>query len=102
VVLDFLKPVAYAVVLVSMVSVGIATSLIYLTLFAFAGMLPPRCTQGLVSGLGLSGLVVTAFRLVTKAVFPNNDAGIKEKFVMGQMAQRSNQNQQQHTTPEPS
>ena len=61
---------------------GAGTAILQSSIFGFAGMLPPKFTQAIMSGNAVAGLVVSAARIITKAAFPDDVDGLKKSAMV--------------------
>ncbi|CAM6090185.1 unnamed protein product [Calypogeia fissa] len=67
----------YFVTVGAVVVAGVGDALVQGTLIGFAGHLPERYTQAIVSGTGFSGVLVSLLRIVTKYAFPDTPSGLR-------------------------
>lgn len=56
---------------------GLADGVAQGSIFGTAAVLPPRCTQAVVSGTSVSGVVISLLRVLTKAVIPQDEDGLR-------------------------
>ncbi|CAI2366910.1 unnamed protein product [Moneuplotes crassus] len=64
------EPLAWILVILIIICVGIANAFAQSGIFGFAGMLPEKYIGAVMFGNGLSGIVMNVFRIITLAIFP--------------------------------
>ena len=57
---------------------GVCTGVVFGTVLGFASLFPSSYITAAMSGIGLSGIVAAALRIVTKASLPNTEKGLRE------------------------
>lgn len=68
--------------LILMLAIGTVNAILQSTLFAFGAMFPPAYTQAIMAGNGWSGVIVSATRMIIKAVFPSNKDGYRDGAIV--------------------
>eukprot|EP00298_Acanthocystis_sp_HF-20_P010286 c18782_g1_i1.p1 GENE.c18782_g1_i1~~c18782_g1_i1.p1 ORF type:complete len:431 (+),score=153.03 c18782_g1_i1:1-1293(+) len=61
---------------------GMTSAVAGSTIFSLSAQLPPLYTQAVMSGQGISGIIVVIIRLVTKASFKSDDAGLRQSSLI--------------------
>lgn len=67
------ETVHYNVVIAATAVVAIFTALLDSVVIGFASLYPPKVLEGLQIGIGLSSLIGSVYRIITKLLFPPND-----------------------------
>ncbi|CAI5457894.1 unnamed protein product [Closterium sp. Yama58-4] len=70
-------PLALALTVAAVAASGAIDAVVQGSLFGMAGELHEQYTQALAAGTSVSGLVVSAVRILTKAVLPNTPTGLR-------------------------
>lgn len=68
---------AHAVTVVAVAFAGVGDALVQTTVIGIAGELPDRFMQAIVSGTAACGVLVSLFRMATKAALPQNVQGLR-------------------------
>ncbi|KAL5232565.1 hypothetical protein ABZP36_031341 [Zizania latifolia] len=61
---------------------GVADALVQGGVIGFAGELPERYMQAVVAGTAASGVLVSALRVITKAVYPQDAHGLRKSAIL--------------------
>ncbi|CAD5188010.1 unnamed protein product [Musa acuminata subsp. malaccensis] len=69
---------SYDVTVGAVVLSGIADALVQGGVIGSAGELPERYMQAVVAGTAASGVLVSALRVITKAIYPQDDSGLRK------------------------
>ncbi|KAG8085619.1 hypothetical protein GUJ93_ZPchr0010g8842 [Zizania palustris] len=73
---------AFDVTVAATVLCGVADALVQGGVIGFAGELPERYMQAVVAGTAASGVLVSALRVITKAVYPQDAHGLRKSAIL--------------------
>jgi len=61
---------------------GIASSVLFGTIFALSALFPPKYSTAIMSGNGVAGILSSALRIITKVAEPDTKAGLQQSGVL--------------------
>uniref|UniRef100_A0A0D9X5D5 Equilibrative nucleotide transporter 1 n=1 Tax=Leersia perrieri TaxID=77586 RepID=A0A0D9X5D5_9ORYZ len=73
---------AFDVTVAATVLCGVADALVQGGVIGFAGELPERYMQAVVAGTAVSGVLVSALRVITKGVYPQDAHGLRKSAIL--------------------
>ncbi|KAF0899498.1 hypothetical protein E2562_019981 [Oryza meyeriana var. granulata] len=73
---------AFDVTVAATVLCGVADALVQGGVIGFAGELPERYMQAVVAGTAASGVLVSALRVITKGVYPQDAHGLRKSAIL--------------------
>ncbi|XP_015695749.2 equilibrative nucleotide transporter 1-like [Oryza brachyantha] len=73
---------AFDVTVAATVVCGVADALVQGGVVGFAGELPKRYMQAVLAGTAVSGVLVSALRVITKGVYPQDSHGLRKSAIL--------------------